>query len=187
MAGNTLWNIYNAIKKTAGICLGYIQGSIAVNIRAWLPNKGSKQTIKKISLKTIEQARIFGQKVYTSYQQLTSANKIENDLEKKPPKKFLLFFWWLFLTWNWQMMLTVGFKKVDKSKCIQCGLCVERICPSKAIKMDQDYYPKIIEFYCIGCNGCVNLCPTEAIRTRKTKGKKKYDFYKEFIFDEKYQ
>ncbi|MHA1221624.1 MAG: flavodoxin domain-containing protein [Candidatus Heimdallarchaeota archaeon] len=30
-AGNTLWNLYRAVKRSAGICLGFQQGSITVN------------------------------------------------------------------------------------------------------------------------------------------------------------
>jgi Fe-S-cluster-containing hydrogenase component 2 len=81
-------------------------------------------------------------------------------------------------------MFTVGFKRVDKQKCTKCKLCVTTICPSGAIKLTKENWPKFIEIYCVGCNGCVNLCPTDAIWTYQTRNKKQYNLYKEFILKE---
>lgn len=184
MPGNTLWNLYRAVKKRAGTCLGYLQGSITVNIRAWNPKKSSGKQLKKLTEAVKNQARTFGKKLLERYQEWALNKERQQKAEWIPPKKLLLVIWAAFLTWNWQMMLTVGFKRVDEKKCTRCGLCATKICPSKAIRLTNDKLPTFVERKCVGCNGCVNLCPEDAIWTYKTRNRLPYDLYKEFIFNE---
>ncbi len=49
------------------------------------------------------------------------------------------------------------------SKFSECNLC-EVICPVEAIKVAPESLPAINLFSCIGCGGCVGVCPTEALK-----------------------
>ena len=46
-------------------------------------------------------------------------------------------------------------------KCTNCGQC-ERICPSQAIKIENNK-PKWIKEKCSHCSACINRCPSQAI------------------------
>ena len=48
------------------------------------------------------------------------------------------------------MAATVGIKRINKEKCTKCNLCATKICPSGAITINNNQYPKINE--CIGIN-----------------------------------
>ncbi|RLF57470.1 MAG: ferredoxin [Thermoplasmata archaeon] len=50
--------------------------------------------------------------------------------------------------------------KVDESKCVGCGACVDT-CPNGAITLDG--VAKIDESKCIECGACVDTCPNGAI------------------------
>ncbi|RUM67215.1 MAG: 4Fe-4S ferredoxin [Sulfurimonas sp.] len=49
------------------------------------------------------------------------------------------------------------------SKFSECNLC-DVICPVEAIKVAPESLPAINLFSCIGCGGCVGVCPTEALK-----------------------
>lgn len=53
----------------------------------------------------------------------------------------------------------MGRKKVDRSTCTKCGLCVEE-CPAEAISLDP--YP-LFNDKCISCWRCINACPSDSI------------------------
>ena len=108
-------------------------------------------------------------------------NNLEYEKEVIPKQHIGLSFWSAFLTWRWQMGLTAGIKQVDKKKCTKCGLCVNEICPSGAITWDAEGFPKIRERICVGCNGCVNLCPVDAIWALSSKNNHQYDAFRKFI------
>jgi len=52
--------------------------------------------------------------------------------------------------------------KIDKSKCIKCGLCI-RDCSRSVLKNDNDGYPHTENEACFGCQHCMAICPTGAI------------------------
>ena len=53
--------------------------------------------------------------------------------------------------------------KVDKEKCIHCGLC-EKDCIGHVLGFDKDGFPIVInEKACIACQHCLSVCPTSAI------------------------
>ncbi len=75
----------------------------------------------------------------------------------------------VFMTPN-NMRRFLGKINVNENKCTKCGLCA-KICPSKAINLDP--FPKISKA-CYGCCGCINMCPTDALDSKKTNGKPHY-------------
>jgi MinD superfamily P-loop ATPase len=58
------------------------------------------------------------------------------------------------------------FPKLDKSKCIKCGLCVKN-CRSNAIFQAPEKYPVFFHELCSGCGLCWHLCPQKAIKIEK--------------------
>ena len=55
--------------------------------------------------------------------------------------------------------------KVDKEKCIHCGLC-QKDCSPKIIEFDSENYPTIKtenESHCMKCQHCLAICPVGAI------------------------
>lgn len=52
--------------------------------------------------------------------------------------------------------------KVDKEKCVGCGVCVN-VCPAGAISMDGD--KAVINNQCVDCGQCVQVCPQGAIQS----------------------
>ena len=71
--------------------------------------------------------------------------------------------------------------RIDKSKCIECGLCAkvcpysaiinhkrpcENACKAKAITMDDDKAAKINDEKCVACGACVYQCPWGAINDK---------------------
>ena len=58
--------------------------------------------------------------------------------------------------------------KVNKSKCISCGMCIEE-CPVNAIDIAKDQEGKgykrmeIDQDKCTGCLSCKDICPNKAI------------------------
>lgn len=55
--------------------------------------------------------------------------------------------------------------KVDKDKCIHCGLC-QKDCSPKIIELDSENFPTIKpenESHCMKCQHCLAICPVGAI------------------------
>ena len=55
--------------------------------------------------------------------------------------------------------------KIDKEKCIHCGLC-QKDCSPKIIEFDNENYPTIKpenEAHCMKCQHCLAICPVGAI------------------------
>ncbi|NHJ49380.1 MAG: hypothetical protein FK733_16440 [Asgard group archaeon] len=185
MPGNAMWDLYRASKKTAGVCLGRSEGIGITNLRSWMPKK-KEENVKLHGLERnfVEHAKKYPNEIL---KRLESWKTMKTKKVKKwiPYFNFQTLIWtWLF-TWRWQMAATVGIKRVDKEKCNNCKLCATKICPSGAIKLTQDDFPKFNEFKCIGCNGCVNLCPEDAIWTLQTRKRVQYNLYADYILKEK--
>ncbi len=58
------------------------------------------------------------------------------------------------------------FPKLDKEKCIKCGLCVKS-CRSNAIFQAPGKFPIFLHELCSGCGLCWHLCPQKAIQIEK--------------------
>lgn len=52
--------------------------------------------------------------------------------------------------------------KIDKSKCVGCGTCLEK-CPVDAIQGDDNNKAECNAELCIGCGVCAHFCPENAI------------------------
>ena len=53
--------------------------------------------------------------------------------------------------------------KIDKEKCVQCGLCVED-CVTACIEFDEDDFPRMSKpEKCISCQHCLAICPKGAL------------------------
>jgi len=60
--------------------------------------------------------------------------------------------------------------RVDPDRCTRCGLCVDH-CPTGRMQMDRFPNPR---GDCLGCYGCVNICPERAVETFLTRGAPPY-------------
>jgi Pyruvate/2-oxoacid:ferredoxin oxidoreductase delta subunit/flavodoxin len=180
--GNTLWNLYKAIYRKAGVFLGSIEGFGITNIRSWMPKiSDTKQKLGGLTNHDCEMAQEFSEKVLD---RLTRWKRIPNKMEMRsliPDSNLWYYIWAGFFTWRFEMAFYVGFKLLDKEKCNSCKLCATKICPSGAITLKRNDMPRFNEFRCVGCSGCVNLCPKDAIWTFRSKNHRQYDLYKDYI------
>ena len=184
MPGNTLWNLYKSVKRTGGICLGSISGIGITNLRSWMPKlTDPKPKFWGLNHADCERAQQFGNLLLDRLKKINKLNSNENNKMWIPKFQILTSIWSIFFTWRWEMASTVGFKYFDKIKCTKCGLCSTKICPSGAITLTSLNTPKFNEFKCVGCNGCVNLCPVSAIWSIRSKKHHPYDFYNKFIIN----
>ena len=59
---------------------------------------------------------------------------------------------------------------IDEEKCNCCGLCVE-VCPNEVlIKRKESCSPLITDKECFGCENCMVICETEALRVIEENG-----------------
>ena len=181
MPGNTLWNLYRAANRTSNICLGYIDASGVTNLRSWMaPISEAKSNLRGLSSYDLSTIFRFTQEIVKRLKLQKTESKKQNK-NWIPAHSFGTSIWSLFFTWRWQMLFTVGIKRVDKSKCTSCQLCATKICPSGSISMKKNETPRFNEFLCVGCNGCVNLCPEDAIWTLQTRNHQQYNLYENFL------
>ncbi len=69
-----------------------------------------------------------------------------------------------------ELRRAMGIKLVDKNKCTQCATCALS-CAARSISLRP--YP-VFSNRCLGCWGCYNICPNEAINTVFTGGRGRY-------------
>jgi Pyruvate/2-oxoacid:ferredoxin oxidoreductase delta subunit/flavodoxin len=177
-AGNTHWNLYKSMRDTAGICLGEFSVTITTNIRSWMPNK--RRILPKYSISAYDEnkAKEFVNEIL---------HNLKYEIEKIPKRKIFLSIFTTIFSHDNTMLVTAGYKLVDKKTCTKCGLCANQICPSGAISINREEYPKIHQLICVGCNGCLNLCPVDAIWTLTSRHKHQYNIFAKYIigFDKK--
>ncbi|MBP1908905.1 F420H2 dehydrogenase subunit FpoI [Methanolobus bombayensis] len=69
-----------------------------------------------------------------------------------------------------------GLQKLDKTKCIGCGICANT-CPNNCIKIvrarvspdsdKQRWFPEIDIGHCLFCGLCISQCPKDALESSK--------------------
>ncbi len=180
--GNTSWSIYKELRNHNNIFLGTVIGAGPNNIRRWRPKLTQPDPINQNSVFP-ESLKSF----VTSFELLkknlhdVAADQWHTLRMQSPRKKVIFSMLSVMMRYRWQLQGFVGKKVIDPDKCIRCGLCANKICPSGAITLNADNFPLIDEKKCQGCMGCINLCPTLAIETQS--GKKRHPFisYKSYI------
>jgi ferredoxin/flavodoxin len=75
------------------------------------------------------------------------------------------------------MRRMMGRVVVEKTRCVQCGLCAAN-CPTEAIKLIP--FPVIDNNKCMGCWGCINICPYDAITSTLAKNRIRYKGIREY-------
>lgn len=96
-----------------------------------------------------------------------------------------LYLFTRLFSYRWQMAVVEGIRKrIDEKRCTGCGLCVRKICPSGALCFDEEKpVPVIRHNLCVGCSGCLNLCPEGAVITTMSRKRKPYTGTKEYILN----
>jgi formate hydrogenlyase subunit 6/NADH:ubiquinone oxidoreductase subunit I/menaquinone-dependent protoporphyrinogen IX oxidase len=173
--GNTIYNISQILSKKGWRLIGSlsIAGKGSINIIAWRPTI-EKSTLEKdgFSDEVLVKAQDFPKTLIENYQKI-----IVNQTLATLKEKFHLFLAPMMLMPDSLLAKgTIGKKRVILEKCTKCGLCATVICPSGCISMDDKNLPKFNEKLCIGCQGCVNLCPSLAIEG-KAKGKSPFTLF----------
>lgn len=175
MPGNTLWNLYNSVKKQSSLFLGHLTETITTNLRSWMPRKSPSNSNLSYTSPLYQKAC----KEFIFH--LLSKIEDPNLSTPSPRRNWVNSLWSIFFTWRWQMAATVGIKHLNKRKCNQCAICVQQICPSEAIQLKSNGYPRFNEWKCVGCNGCINLCPQDAIWSYQVRNHMQYTPFRKYI------
>ena len=56
--------------------------------------------------------------------------------------------------------------QLDEEKCFDCGACLS-LCPTRALRLTDDYSIELDEDKCIYCEICVPSCPVRALKVAK--------------------
>lgn len=73
--------------------------------------------------------------------------------------------------------------KVNKEKCIKCGICT-KVCPTKFLYMEEGGPREAVEKTCIGCGQCTAVCPNSAIDNMKAPLEEQVKLEKFPVIDE---
>jgi flavodoxin/Pyruvate/2-oxoacid:ferredoxin oxidoreductase delta subunit len=178
---NCAWNIYKVMQKKGWTFLDWINIVGPTNLRSWMPKLGRSPISHGLYNEDLEKCKEFVEKILAIYHKVY-VNKEGIPKQLHPILGYSMLTW--FLSANWAMAIaTVGIKHVDPDVCTKCGLCATRICPSGCIQIGEiSKLPNFKQSKCVGCNGCVNLCPTSAIYSTITKCHNQYTIYRDYVF-----
>ena len=59
-------------------------------------------------------------------------------------------------------MASKKYAKVDKNRCVACGVCVKE-CSMQAVTVWKGCYASVEKDSCIGCGKCAKSCPAGSI------------------------
>jgi ferredoxin len=180
--GNLLSDMNEILTPKYGPLLDSTIGLGNNNIRAWRPQEGKPSLNDGLDKDEILKAVQLARRLPKDYQQIW---ELKQQASKKIKRSMGWAIWTYFFTRPWQMRTIEGKKQVDLQKCTTCGLCATKICPSGAITFDSTKHPVFNQKKCIGCSGCVNICPVLAIYTSKNKFKQPYSLYRSNILSPK--
>lgn len=179
-SGNTIWDMYSVLKRKGWMLLDSIIGTGSDNIRAWRPPLNKIIRRDGFHSTVLPAAHDFSRKVEQRYEEII-VQKSHRPFTLRP--NVLRLLWGLLGTYPFEMRLIEGNKKVDPTLCTRCGLCAMKICPSKSITLDSDHFPIINNSTCIGCSGCVNLCPQLAIYSKTNRNRHPFTVYAQMILN----
>lgn len=180
--GNTFWSMYKILKKKQGIFLDSIVGKGPNNIRAWRPKLSYTLPPQYDGLTSYDlaAARDFSTIIIKKFESVI-VNHTQSPKKEYP--NLICSILTPLISQRWQMAMVEGIKHVDLEKCTACGICANKICPSGAITLDSQNHPIFNQNICIGCSGCVNLCPTLAIWTKNGINKHPYTLYAKYVLN----
>jgi flavodoxin/ferredoxin len=162
--GNLLWSIAKPFLQRGWTCLGGIAAYGTNNLRAWRPamDSPSATTLTALLPDTPERAAAFVSNLMRN---------AETGASEPIGRKILWSVLTVFASHRWQMAMLVAGKTANPEICTKCGLCATMICPVGAITLDSAGFPHFAQGKCVGCSGCVNLCPVLAIDTPSLRKK----------------
>ncbi len=54
---------------------------------------------------------------------------------------------------------------LDEESCVECGACIS-LCPTEALRLEDDYSIVLEEDKCVYCKECVPACPVKALKVK---------------------
>jgi flavodoxin/Pyruvate/2-oxoacid:ferredoxin oxidoreductase delta subunit len=172
--GYSFFNMYHILHKKGWIFLNKLLGVGCNNIRAWRPNLNKPAPLDQLNPEHLAKARDFAQVIESDFSEIV-VNHTRNS--PKLRRNFVRDIWYALMTWPWMMRQVEGRKKVDLNLCTRCGLCANQICVSGSITLTADNTPQINNNTCVGCGGCVNLCPQLAISSSLNRNRHPFTIY----------
>ncbi|MDR2395262.1 MAG: EFR1 family ferrodoxin [Endomicrobium sp.] len=177
---NTLPNTENATKVFIFTTMGDSSLNAASNFGHVLKNKGYKligasSFLMPNNFIAVQKESKNIEKREKAYKQLQTFAKSLTDTDIKPVKTNFFFKLCFVITnfitdrWKGKLFQKIVKFKIQKKKCIKCGLCA-KICPAKNIDFNGTY-PTFKAQNCQICMRCISYCPQKAIKSvliRKT-------------------
>ncbi len=178
--GHTFWKMYQIMHRKNNTLIASYKAISSNNLRSWRPKSTQLAPYGDGFGDNIElQTNHFAAELLQNYEEIfVTKTKKEKKIRINP----LWSIYCALLTYGFQMKTILGNKRVDKEKCTKCEICAKRICPSGCITLDPEGYPLFDEKKCVGCQGCVSLCPTLAIDTKLCNGKHPYTLYSKYVY-----
>lgn len=164
-AGNYFFRMSNNLLKKKGISVFALETIFGPSSFTMWRKKEQKDIFLQ---KEIDKASSFGKNLVLEYNTFIKGKKSIHKIKRNLKGAIL----GAFLS-DWALNFYLGKIKVNTELCTKCEICAT-ICPAKAIALDP--FPIITKKKCTGCCGCINRCPANALDSKKTKDKARYQF-----------